>query len=153
MSAQGSPKAEGAAQPVASAATKGKPTEREAFTGKERSRVAGAAAKAVGGVAAVAANVMGGLASIFESLLGGGPSPEQAAQAAPPPAPEPQRRAGPQTVKEYIEAERQQFRAQQKALQELSRLHGREIISEADFHMQEESAKKRDRDRGGGQSL
>jgi hypothetical protein len=56
-------------------------------------------------------------------------------------------------VDEHIEAERQQFRAQQKALQELSRLHGREIISEEQARMEEDSAKRRDRDRGGGQSL
>jgi hypothetical protein len=53
-------------------------------------------------------------------------------------------------VDEHIEAERQQFRAQQKALQELSCLHGREIISEEQARMEEDSAKRRDRDRGGG---
>jgi hypothetical protein len=38
-------------------------------------------------------------------------------------------------------------------MQALSLLHGREIITEADARMAEESSKKRDRDRGAGQSL
>jgi len=37
-------------------------------------------------------------------------------------------------------------------MQALGRVAGREVISEADFKMQQETEKKRDRDRGGGQS-
>jgi hypothetical protein len=66
-------------------------------------------------------------------------------------APEPERRR--QTIEEYLEAEREQFRAQQKALQEYSRVTGHKVISEEEFRRQEESDQKRSRDRGGGQSL
>jgi hypothetical protein len=66
--------------------------------------------------------------------------------------PQPERRR--QTIEEYLEAEREQFRAQQKALQEYSRVTGHTVISEAEFRRQEEeSDQKRSRDRGGGQSL
>jgi hypothetical protein len=61
--------------------------------------------------------------------------------------PEPERRR--QTLQEY----EQDVLQRMKAMQELSRLYGREVISEADARMQEESDKKRSRDRGGGQSL
>jgi len=106
-----------------------------------------------GGVLRGVGKVLDGLASLFEGLLGGGPSPEQveqakeAAQAPPPPAPEPERRRP--TLQEY----EQDVLQRMKAMQELSRLYGREVISEADARMQEESDKKRSRDRGGGQSL
>jgi hypothetical protein len=49
----------------------------------------------------------------------------------------------------YLAAERQRM----AAMQTLSRLHGREITSEDDARMEEEAARKRSRDRGGGQSL
>ena len=44
-------------------------------------------------------------------------------------------------------------RRRMKAMQELSRLYGREIISEEQARMEEESDRKRSRARGGGQSL
>ncbi len=153
--------AQEAAQPAAApiaATTKGRGAARRAFTGKETSRTAGAAAKALGGVASVAANVMGGLASIFESLLGGAPSPEQVAEAkedartartAPAsraPQPEPQR--GPlDPVDAFLEAERQQ-RAAMQALDAVAR-----VAEPPGITPETANKKDRDRDRDGGQSL
>ena len=80
---------------------------------------------------------MGGLASTFENLLGGGPSPEQVQQAkeaarhAPPS--EPQR---VDRVQAFLDAENEQ---RAKALQALSQVAGRVVISEEDARMQEES--------------
>jgi hypothetical protein len=90
------------------------------------------------------------------------PPKNEQGQAAAPPAPEPPPFVGiampqperrRQTIEEYLEAEREQFRAQQKALQEYSRVTGHEVISEAEFRRQEGADQKRSRDRGGGQSL
>jgi hypothetical protein len=88
------------------------------------------------------------------------PPTNQQGQAAAPPAPEPppfagiaalepERSARRPTLQEY----EQDVLQRMKAMQVLSRLYGREVISEADARMQEESDKKRSRDRGGGQSL
>jgi Ti-type conjugative transfer relaxase TraA len=107
-------------------------------------------APAPGGVGKAAANVMGGIASMFESVLGGAPAPETEQQKeTPPPAPQPTPAQEPDGMEAYLAAERQRM----AAMQALSRLHGREITSEDEARMEEEAAKKRSRDRGGGQSL
>jgi len=146
----------------------------EAFRGREKSRAKAGAARAVEGVAPRLrggglgvlrgiGKVLDGLANLFEGLLGGGasappPTNHQQGQAAAPPAPEPPPFAGiaaaeterrRQTLEEYERDVLQRM----KAMQELSRAVGREVISEQDFRMQEESDQKRSRDRGGGQSL
>ena len=107
-------------------------------------------ARAPGGVGKAAANVMGGIAGMFESVLGGAPSPETEQQKeTPPPAPQPTQEQEPDGMEAYLTAERQRM----AAMQALSRLHGREITSEDDARIEEEAARKRSRDRGGGQSL
>jgi Ti-type conjugative transfer relaxase TraA len=108
------------------------------------------AAREPGGVGKAAANVMGGIASMFESVLGGAPAPEAEQQKeTPPPPSQPTPEQEPDGMEAYLAAERQRM----AALQALSRLHGREITSEDDARMEEEAARKRSRDRGGGQSL
>jgi hypothetical protein len=144
---------------AATTAKRGWGAAREAFTGKESSRAAEAAAKGLGGVASAAGKALSGLASIFEGLLGGASSPEQVAQAkedartattrpasrAPQsPAPEPER--GPvDPVDAFLEAERQQ-RAAMRALDAVARVAGPPDITQ-------ETANKKDRDRDEGQSL
>ena len=141
-----------------------------AFTGREESRAMDGAARGLDGVASGVARVADGLASFasraiefLADFFGGASAPppsNQQGQAAAPPAPEPPpfagiaapeppRSARRQTLEEY----EQDVLQRMKAMQELSRLYGREVISEADARMQEESDKKRSRDRGGGQSL
>jgi Ti-type conjugative transfer relaxase TraA len=116
----------------------------------ESDRATVSAAPAPGGVGKAAANVMGGIASMFESVLGGAPAPETEQQKeTPPPAPQPTPEQEPDGMEAYLAAERQRM----AAMQSLSRLHGREITSEDDARMEEEAARKRSRDRGGGQSL
>jgi hypothetical protein len=99
--------------------------------------------------------VLDGAASLFEGLLGGGPSPEQVQQAkdsaqASPPAPEPSppyagfvAPSNPQTLDEYVEAERQRFAEERR--QALLRDYGREVPPET------ERDAKIERDRGGGE--
>jgi hypothetical protein len=116
----------------------------------ELDRAPANAARAPGGVGKAAANVIGGIASMFESVLGGAPAPEAEQQKeTPPPAPQPTQEQEPDGMEAYLAAERQRM----AAMQQLSRLHGREITSEDDARMEEEAARKRSRDRGGGQSL
>jgi Ti-type conjugative transfer relaxase TraA len=117
-------------------------------SGKEPARMAASGARALGGVANAAGNVLGGIASIFENLVAGPPT-EHAEKREEPPPPAPTPLPEPDDMEAYLAAERQRM----AALQELSRLHGRVVISEEDARMEEESAKKRDRERGGGQSL
>jgi Ti-type conjugative transfer relaxase TraA len=115
-------------------------------SGKESARAAASGARALGGVANAAGNVLGGIASIFESLVAGPPAEDGEKQEEPlPPAPTQE----PGDLEAYLAAERQRM----AALQELSRLHGRSVVSDEDARMEEEAAKKRDRERGGGQSL
>jgi hypothetical protein len=141
-----------------------------AFTGREESRAMGGAARGLDGVASGVARVADGLATFagrtiefLADFFGGASAPpptnEQGQAAAPPApepppfagiaAPEPERSARRQTLEEY----EQDVLQRMKAMQELSRLYGREVISEEQARMQEESDKKRSRDRGGGQSL
>jgi ATP-dependent exoDNAse (exonuclease V) alpha subunit len=122
------PSASSAGQATAS---KGRPHEaRQAPAHKQR--------RSAGSVAARSARrTLGGLLDgIFKALLGESSS-----------APAPKSRRP--TLEEY-QAQQQQ---RAKAMQDLGRVAGREVISEADFRMQQETEKKRDRDRGGGQSL
>ncbi len=142
----------------------------EAFAGREESRVMDSAARgiesATGGVARIADGLATFASRAIEFLadfFGGASAPpptNQQGQAAAPPAPEPppfagivapepERSARRPTLQEY----EQDVLQRMKAMQELSRLYGREVISETDARMQEESDKKRSRDRGGGQSL
>jgi hypothetical protein len=103
---------------------------REAFTGKSASRTAGAVA------ARGAKRAFGGLLDgLFRALLGESPA-----------APAEPRGAGPQTVDEYTA----EILQRSKAMQALSRVHGVEIKTGDQARMEEESARKRDRDRGGG---
>jgi hypothetical protein len=143
----------------------GRAAARGASTGKAKGRQAAAAVKTLRGVSSVAANVLGGLASLFESLFGGARTPEQIEQAKfdernaiVTPAATPASSAGPQQARQrgaddeveaFLAAERQQ----RAALQAWSRLHGHEIISEEQARSAEETAKKKDRGRDGGQSL
>jgi hypothetical protein len=142
-----------------------------AQAGKEESRAMDGAARGLDGVASGVARVADGLATFasraiefLADFFGGASAPpptnHQLGQAAAPPAPEPppfagiaapepERSARRQTLEEYERDVLQRM----KAMQELSRLYGREVISEADARIQEESDKKRSRDRGGGQSL
>jgi Ti-type conjugative transfer relaxase TraA len=69
--------------------------------------------------------------------------------ATPTPAPQPTPKQEPGGMEAYLAAERQRM----AAMQTLSRLHGREITSEDDARTEKEAARKRSRDRGGGQSL
>ena len=141
---------------AATTAKRGWGAAREAFTGKESSRTAGAAAKGLGGVASVAGKALSGLASIFEGLLGGASSPEQVSQAkedartattapasrAQQPSPE---RGPVDPVDAFLEAERQQ-RAAMRALDAVARVTGPPDITP-------ETTNKKDRDRDEGQSL
>ena len=116
-----------AVAPVPGAA-KNKATERAAYTGR--------AAPDAGTVAARGAKrFFSGLAEgIFKALMGESPAPTRE----------------PQTAQEY----EQEVLQRAKAMQALSRVHGVEIKSADEARMIEESAKKRDRDRGsGGQTL
>jgi Ti-type conjugative transfer relaxase TraA len=122
----------------------------KATKGTDLDHATASAAPATGGVGKAAANVMGGIASMFESVLGGAPAPETEQQKeTPPPPSQPTPEQEPDGMEAYLAAERQRM----AALQALSRLHGREITSEDDARMEEEAARKRSRDRGGGQSL
>ncbi len=107
-------------------AAKSKATERRAYTGK--------AAPDAGTVAARGAkSLLSGLAEgILKALMGESPAPPRA----------------PQTAEEY----QQEVLQRAKAMQALSRVHGVEIRSADEARMMEESARKRDRERGGGQS-
>ena len=91
----------------------------------------------VGGVVArgVKGTLGGLLDGIFKALLG---------ESSPAPAPKSRR----PTLEEYQVQQEQR----EKEMYALGRIVGREVISEADFRMQQESDKKRERDRGGGQS-
>ena len=96
-----------------------------------------ATASAGGVVARGVGRTLSGLAEgILKLLLGESPAP---------PA-EPTRRRP--TLEEY----QAQQELREKAMQALGRVPGREVISEADLRMQEETEKKRDRERGSGQS-
>jgi hypothetical protein len=136
----------------------------EAFTGKEKTRRAGAAAKTLRGVSSTAANVLGGLASLFEGLFGGARTPEQVEQAkfeertatatpAATSAATPATSAGPQPAatsrhEDEVEAFLARERHERAAMQALRRAEGHTAISET-----QEIGNKKDRDRGGGQSL
>jgi hypothetical protein len=107
------------------------------------------AAKIAEGVAQAAEKAIEGLAEGLASLLGGGSAASTEPPASPPPdAPKPR-----QSFEEFQAAERGAAQQRAAALQELSRLHGREVIDENDAKLAEELAKRRDRERGGGQSL
>jgi hypothetical protein len=129
-------KAQGAAQTAAAptvaatTAKRGWARAREAFTGKGAGRTAGAVAAR--GARRAAGGLLDGL---FRALLGESPAPTHS--------------AGPQTAEEYV----QEILQRSKAMQALSRDFGHEIKSADHARMEEESAKKRDRDRGGGQTL
>jgi AAA domain/Relaxase/Mobilisation nuclease domain len=129
MRATTSARAVKTAQPAAAmTAKRGWAKAREAFTGKAASRTAGAVA------ARGARRAFGGLlGGLFRALLGETPAND---------SPSPHR----QTLEEYQQGREQ--RAQ--AMQALSRVHGVEIKSADHARMEEESARKRDRDRGGG---
>jgi hypothetical protein len=117
-------------------------------TGQGPSPLAGVA-RVAEGVAQVAERAIEGLAEGLADLLGGG----SGAAAAPPAGPADGGAKPDQTFEEFQAAERAAAQQRAAALQELSKLHGREIIDENDAKLQEESTKRRDRERGGGQSL
>ncbi len=156
-----------------------KPAAREAFRGKEPTRVTQGAARAVGGVAGgatkIAAKALDGLASAFESLFGGGsakpseqrpeppPTPTREGQAppAPAPAPPPPREAEP--AHPAPEPQRTSHADRMKAYleaerqeraarrQELLRDYGREIPqeNERDAAIERDQRHQHDRGRGG----
>jgi hypothetical protein len=112
------------------------------------SPIAGAA-KVAEGIAQAAEKAIEGLAEGLAGLLGGG----TAASAEPPAAPPPEAPKRRQSFEEFQAVERAAAQQRAAALHELSKLHGREVIDENDAKMAEEAAKRRDRERGGGQSL
>jgi AAA domain-containing protein/relaxase-like protein len=129
MRAATSARAATTAQPAASTTAKGSWTKaREAFTGKATSRTAGAVA------ARGAKRAFGGLLEgLFKAFMGESPANDS------PPS------RGPQTVDEYTA----EILQRAKAMQALGRVQGVAPISADHARMEEESAKKRDRDRGG----
>jgi hypothetical protein len=144
------------------------PAPAEAFAGKEESRVMEGAARGLDGVASGVARVADGLASLasravefLADFFGGASAPppsHEQGQAPAPPAPEPPPFVGiampePERRRPTLQEYEQDMLQRMKAMQELSRLYGREIISEEQARMEEESDRKRSRDRGGGQSL
>ena len=121
------PSASSAGQATAS---KGRPQAARNASAHKETRSAGSV------MARGARRTLGGLLDgIFKALLGESSS-----------APDPKPRRP--TLEEYQAQQAQRA----KAMQDLGRVAGREVISEADFRMQQETEKKRDRDRGGGQS-
>lgn len=126
---------EAASRPAYAKASAGRPSEATAPAATSKAARAATGKEASLGKAAAHSvrRTLGGLLDgVLRAFLGESPAPRE-----------------PQSAKEYEQAVIQRA----KAMQALSAVHGREIKSADHARMEEESAKKRDRDRGGGQSL